>query len=192
MKEFRDICKMNIYPVPSGGGIPVGVHFTPTVNQRRGKQMIVGPGACMAFSREGYGFFDYTFRDVWNMITHIGLWRFAFGNFDLAITEMYRDLNKRAFLDQARKLIPDVTDDMVENSFAGVMAQVFLDDGTAAKDFILERNMLNGTTLNVRSAPTPACTASLAIAQEVVQMAAEDFNWGIGKERKDIDSPFYD
>lgn len=23
--------RMNIYPVPSGGGIPVGVHITPTV-----------------------------------------------------------------------------------------------------------------------------------------------------------------
>lgn len=190
--EFRDVCKMNIYPVPSGGGIPVGVHFTPTVNERRGKQMILGPGACMAFSREGYSFFDYTFKDIWNMATHIGLWRFAFSNFDLAITEMYRDLNKKAFLDQARKLIPDVTDDMVEESFAGVMAQVFLDDGSAAKDFILERKMLNGTTLNVRSAPTPACTASLAIAQEVVEMAAKDFDWGEGNVRKNKDSPFYD
>ena len=42
--EFRDVCKMNVYPVPSGGGIP-GVHFTPTVNLRRGRQTIVGPGA---------------------------------------------------------------------------------------------------------------------------------------------------
>ena len=57
---------------------------------------------------------------------------------------------------------------------------------------ILERKMLNGTTLNVRSAPTPACTASLAIAQEVVEMAAKDFDWGEGNVRKNKDSPFYD
>jgi|TARA_B110000090_G_C13333823_1_gene428362 2-hydroxyglutarate dehydrogenase len=146
----------------------------------------------MAFHREGYSFFDCTFKDVWNMATHIGLWKFAFSNFDLAITEMYRDLNKKAFLDQARKLIPGVTDDMVEESFSGVMAQVFLDDGSAAKDFILERKKLNGTTLHVRSAPTPACTASLAIAQEVVELASIDFNWGEGKTRKHVESPFYD
>ena len=30
--EYRGICRMNVYPVPSGGGIPVGVHFTPTVS----------------------------------------------------------------------------------------------------------------------------------------------------------------
>lgn len=29
--EYRGIVRMNIYPVPSGGGIPVGVHLTPTV-----------------------------------------------------------------------------------------------------------------------------------------------------------------
>ena len=30
--EFRNIVTRNIYPIPSGGGIPVGVHFTPTVH----------------------------------------------------------------------------------------------------------------------------------------------------------------
>lgn len=28
--QFKEIVKTNVYPVPSGGGIPVGVHFTPT------------------------------------------------------------------------------------------------------------------------------------------------------------------
>ena len=190
--EFRNICSMNIYPIPSGGGIPVGVHFTPTVNERRGRQMIVGPGACISFHREGYKFFDCSLKDIWSLVTHVGLWRFAFCNFDLAVTEMYRDLNKKAFLDQARKLIPSVTDDMVEVSFSGVMAQVFLDDGSAAKDFILERKKLSGTTLHVRSAPTPACTASLAIAQEIVDICSDDFHWGLGKQRLAPDSPFYD
>lgn len=30
--EYRTLVSRNIYPVPSGGGIPVGVHFTPTVS----------------------------------------------------------------------------------------------------------------------------------------------------------------
>ena len=82
-----------------------------------------------------------------------------------------------------------MTDDMVEESFAGVMAQVFLDDGMAAKDFILERKKMQGTTLHVRNAPTPACTASLAIAQEVVDVASEDSGgWEAGEA--DPDSAF--
>ena len=106
-----------------------------------------------------------------------GLWKFASNNFDLTVTEMYRDLNKRAFMEQARKLIPSCTDDMVEESFAGVMAQVFMDDGSAASDFIFERRLLGGTTLHVRNAPSPACTASMAIAEEVVNIAEQDFSW---------------
>lgn len=47
------------------------------------------------------------------------------------------------------------------------MAQVFEADGTAAKDYIFERKCLDGTVLNVRNAPSPACTASLAIAEQV-------------------------
>lgn len=35
-----------------------------------------------------------------------------------------RDLNKRAFLKEAQKLVPSLTEDMVEESFSGVMCQV--------------------------------------------------------------------
>jgi len=189
--EFNDICATNIYPVPGGGGIPVGVHFTPTVNQRRGSQMIVGPGACLAFDTEAYSFSNVGLKHLWKLATHIGLWRFCFANLDLAFTEMYRDLNKKAFMDQARKLVPSVTDDMVEESFAGVMAQIFNHDGSPAADFIFERNMNQGTTLNVRNAPTPACTASFAIAEEVVDLAAEDFGWGQGVPPVADGSVFY-
>ena len=100
------------------------MHFTPTVNEARGHSIIVGPGACLAFDREGYSFFDLSMRDMWSIATHPGLWKFALSNLSLSLGEMYRDLNKKAFMDQARKLIPSVTDDMVEESFAGVMVQV--------------------------------------------------------------------
>jgi 2-hydroxyglutarate dehydrogenase len=94
-------------------------------------------------------------------------------------------------MDQARKLIPSVTDDMVEESFAGVMSQIIEMDGKPAKDFIYERNMLEGTTLHVRSAPTPACTASLSLAEEIVDQASLDFGWGEGEAKVSPTSPFW-
>lgn len=174
---FKDIVRTNVYPVPSGGGIPVGVHFTPTVNERRGHQMIIGPGACLTFSREGYKMSDIKLGDLWDFLTNGGLMKFAISNPRLSIGEVYRDLNKSAFLKEAQKLVPSVTEDMVEESFSGVMAQVFEEDGKAAKDYVFERKVLNGTTLNVRNAPSPACTASLAIAEQVVDIAEADFSW---------------
>lgn len=179
--QWKDIVRTNVYPVPSGGGIPVGVHFTPTVNERRGHQMIVGPGACIAFSREGYKMTDVSIADLWDYATNGGLWRFALANPRLSLGELWKDFNKHAFMKEARKLVPSVTDDMVEESFTGVMAQVFGPDGKAAKDFIFERGAMGGTTLNVRNAPSPAATSSLAIAEHVVNIAEEDFGWKQGK-----------
>ena len=175
--EYRNIVKRNIYPVPTGGGIPTGVHFTPTVNRERGEQMIIGPGACLTLHKEGYRFSDFSFEHVYDIITNVGFWNFAFGNFDMAVTEMYRDLSRRAFLDQARKLVPCVTDEMVESSFAGVMAQVFTDEGGPQKDYIFDRKKLNGTTLHLRNAPSPAATSSLALAKKLIDVAEEDFEW---------------
>ena len=101
-------------------------------------------------------------------------------------------MNKNAFLDQARRLIPSVTDDMVEESFAGVMAQIFNDDGTPASDFIFERKMLGGNVLHVRSAPTPACTASFALAEDIVDLAALDFEWEEPAKKQNELSVFFD
>jgi 2-hydroxyglutarate dehydrogenase len=174
---YKDIVRTNIYPVPTWGGIPVGVHLTPTVNERRGHQMIIGPGACITFSREGYSFFQLSPRDLWNALTNTGFLRFAITNPSLSIGEVYKDLNRAAFLREAQKLVPSLRDDMVEESFAGVMAQVFMPDGKPAKDYIFERGLLGNTTLALRNAPSPAATASLAIAERLVDLAAEDFKW---------------
>ena len=45
-------------------------------------------------------------------------------NFRLPTVQMYRDQMKSAFLGEARKLVPTLKDDQVEESFCGVMAQV--------------------------------------------------------------------
>ena len=81
-------------------------------------------GACLAFAREGYRFRDISLCDLWDYATNGGLWKFAVSNPRLSLGEIYRDLNKRAFLREAQKLVPSVTEDMVEESFSGVMAQV--------------------------------------------------------------------
>ena len=44
---------------------------------------------------------------------------------------------------------------------------------------MLERKLLNGTTMNIRNAPSPASTGSLAIAEMIVDVANKDFGWGL-------------
>ncbi|KAJ8660787.1 hypothetical protein O0I10_003430 [Lichtheimia ornata] len=175
--EYRTLVSRNIYPVPSGGGIPVGVHFTPTVDVRRGHQLIVGPGACITFSREGYKFFDTKFFDLYEFATNMAFWQFAFKNFTLSMGELYRDLNKSAFLRSGQKFIPCLSDEMVEPSFSGIMSQVFEPGGGAAGDYIIERNCMDGLAINLRNAPSPAATGSFAIAEMMSDIAADDFGW---------------
>ncbi|KAI9473989.1 MAG: FAD dependent oxidoreductase [Benjaminiella poitrasii] len=175
--EFRTLIRRNIYPVPSGGGIPVGVHFTPTVDARRGHQTIVGPGACITFSREGYRFWDLRVKDVWNNMMNANFWSFALKNLNLSLGEVYRDLSKRAFLKSAQSYVPGLTGDMVVQSFSGVMAQVFEKGGIAASDFIVERRVMDGLVMNVRNAPSPACTAGFAIGEMIADCAEEDWQW---------------
>lgn len=139
--------------------------------------MIVGPGACLTFSREGYAFFDINFRDLFDSLSNMNFWAFALKNPGLSIGELYKDMNKRAFLRQAQAYMPGLTEDMVEESFSGVMSQVFENGGIAAGDYILERKVMDGKVLNVRNAPSPACTASLAIAEMLIDTATEDFGW---------------
>lgn len=42
---------------------------------------------------------------------------------------------------------------------------------------------MDGLVLNLRNAPSPAATGSLAIAEMMCDVAAEDFNWGTRQDR---------
>merc|ERR1719203_476827 len=99
--EYRNIVKRNVYPTPSGGGIPVGVHFTPTVGGYRQQQMIIGPGACMAFHKDGYSFFDINLRYCMEFLTNKGFWMFGLQNMMLSLTELWKDASKARFLQEA-------------------------------------------------------------------------------------------
>jgi len=171
--EYINIVKRNIYPVPSNAGIPVGIHFTPTV---RG-QMIIGPGACLALHREGYKFTDFNVKDAKDIITNNSFWKLVFNNFQMSINELYKDLSMEAFLLEARKMVPSLKFEHTKRSFSGVMAQVLSEEGKNVNDFIFESLALSGTTLHVRNAPSPACTASFSLAEEIVDKAASDFHW---------------
>lgn len=177
--QYDRIVRANIYPVPPrAAGIPVGIHFTPTVNVRRGRSVIIGPGACPTFAREGYRFGDVGGRDLLDMACNRGLRRFVMKHPGQCVEEMAKDLSRRRFMQAARRLLPAVTEEMVQESFAGVMCQVFDDStGVAAGDYVFERGCMGGRVLNVRNAPSPACTAAFAIAERIVDIAQEEFTW---------------
>lgn len=79
----------------------------------------------ITFAREGYRFFNFNAKDLLDYASNTALWAFAVKNLSLSFGELYRDFSMRAFLRGGQKFLPCLTEDMVEPSYAGVMAQVF-------------------------------------------------------------------
>jgi len=79
----------------------VGVHLTPRVDGR----VLIGPNAALALAKEGYSFWRINIRDILVFATTKGLWKLVLGNPSTVFTEVWRDINKRAFVAEAQRYI---------------------------------------------------------------------------------------
>ncbi len=72
---------------------------------------------------------------------------------------------------------PSLQPDYTTNGCAGVHAVAIDDSGQIIGDFLFETPEKVGRVLSVRTAPLPACTASLAIATAIVDQAINNLDW---------------
>lgn len=150
-----------IYPVPDPEYPFLGVHFTRMMSGARE----VGPNAVFAFKREGYTNSQISVGDTLDAITYKGFISFITKNFSFSMGELKSSLFTSAFLKKARKLVPDIkSTDFVKGS-AGVRAQAMDATGKLIMDFKVERQ---GNQVHVLNAPSPGATASLAIADYII------------------------
>ena len=70
-----------------------------------------------------------------------------------------------SFVNKAKKLIPDIKPEMLEKGNAGVRAQAMDPNGDLIMDFriVNEKNQIH-----VLNAPSPGATASLSIANHII------------------------
>ena len=171
--ERRHLVRSLIYPVPDPRFPFLGVHFTRRIND----QVDAGPNAVVAFKREGYRNTDFSARDLWSEVSYPGFWRMARRYWRTGLSEFYRSLNKVAFVRALERLVPAVTARDLVPAGSGVRAQALLPDGSLLDDF---QFLSSGNFLHVCNVPSPAATASIAIARTIVQMAADSFGWKNG------------
>jgi L-2-hydroxyglutarate oxidase LhgO len=157
----RDRVRRLIYPVPDPRYPFLGVHLTPRVNG----ESDLGPNAVLALAREGYRWRDVDPSQVARLSRSYPFWRMAGKNWRAGVREMRGSLLRRAYLAEARSYLPWVTDADVTSAPAGVRAQAVDPDGSLVDDFRISRA---GDVVTVRNAPSPAATASLAIAEHIV------------------------
>jgi L-2-hydroxyglutarate oxidase len=160
--EAKNLVNHLIYPVPDPAYPFLGVHFTRLINGERE----VGPNAVFAFKREGYTNRDFSLKDTIDAATYIGFIKFVANNFAFSMDEFFSSIFIESFLKKAKKLIPDIDASMFIKGTAGVRAQAMDAKGTLLMDFniIREKNQIH-----VLNAPSPGATASLAIADYIIE-----------------------
>jgi L-2-hydroxyglutarate oxidase LhgO len=157
-----------IYPVPDPRFPFLGIHLT----RRIDGAVWAGPNAVLALARDGYRRTDLDLREVASIVRHRGFRSLALRYWRTGLAEQWRDLSKRSFARAVQRYLPDLRPEQLRAGPSGVRAQALDPDGTLVDDF---RFGGSRRILHVRNAPSPAATASLAIAREIVGMAEERF-----------------
>lgn len=165
--ERRGLVRGLIYPTPDPRFPFLGVHFHRNIDG----QVDAGPNAVLALAREGYRRHDVRFPDLREMVAYSGFRRLALREWRVGADEIHRSLSKRAFTRRLRRLVPEIRASDLIACPSGVRAIAVLPDGRIVDDFRIVRR---GNRIHVLNAPSPAATASLAIAEQVVALVEEE------------------
>ena len=157
----RHLVRGLVYPVPDPRYPFLGVHLTRRVDG----EVLLGPNAVLATSREGYTKRDVDPRVLRDLLSSKGFRRFARANMRTGGHELIGSLSRHVFVERVRRYVPEISDADVAPAHAGVRAQAMDADGTLVEDFRFSRV---GPVFCIRNAPSPAATASLPIADLVV------------------------
>ena len=164
--DARRLVRGLIYPVPDPRFPFLGVHFTRRVDGN----VWAGPNAVLAFKRTGYRRRDISIPDLAGTLTYPGFVRLAGKYLRTGLAEMWRDWSKNAFLRELQRYVPQLRAEQIVFGPSGVRAQALARDGTMVDDFDFGGSR---RVLHVRNAPSPAATASLAIARVIASNVAE-------------------
>jgi len=159
-----------IYPVPNPDFPFLGVHFTRMTNG----EIECGPNAVFTFKREGYGKLDFNFKDTLDALSYRGTWKLFFSNMSFGINEYLRAFSKRRFLKSLQRMVPSLEMEDIHPGRAGVRAMLLSVDGDTRDDFRIE---YSESSIHVLNAPSPAATASLAIGEQIAEMAEKHFKF---------------
>ena len=115
----------------------LGVHFTKRINGT----VEAGPNAVLGFSREAYNKLDFSIKDTMDVFTFKGFWKMALKYWKIGLYEQYRSLNKKSFVRSLQDLVPEVTEDDLDNPDSGVRAQAIDKNGKLITS-VLNKNIL--------------------------------------------------
>ena len=149
-----------IYPIADPNLPFLGIHLTKTIDGN----IEAGPNAVLAFAKEGYDWTTFNVKEFASTIKYKGMWKLGKKYLKTGLSEMYRSLNKKVFLTEISKFIPDINANDLTPRVSGVRAQAVDIKGNLVDDFVFESK---DNSLHVLNAPSPAATSSFAIGEYI-------------------------
>ena len=158
--EAQKMVNHLIYPVPNPSFPFLGVHFTRMIDG----SVECGPNAVFSFSKEGYNKFNFNFADTVACLKWPGFRKISKKYWKEGVSEYYRSISKSAFVKALQTLVPDIKSSDLIPGGSGVRAQACDLDGNLLDDFDIR---IRENVIHICNAPSPAATASLAIAETI-------------------------
>ena len=164
----RDLVRALVYPVPKPQLPFLGVHFTRHVDG----SVSIGPNAVLALAREGYHRRQIEAATILELLRYQGFRKMARTYWASGLSEIAGSVSRRLYLRRAQRYIPELKASDLGARSAGIRAQAVDRNGQLVDDFVVHRR---GPVVAIRNAPSPAATASLAIASYVCDEFLDDF-----------------
>ena len=153
-----------VYPVPDPRLPFLGVHLTRHIDET----VTVGPTALLVGARRAYRLRDLSPGELIDALRWPGTARMLRRHWRSGVSELRMAASRRALARAAARYLPGLEADDLSFGFAGIRAQALARDGSLVDDFVFSETP---GALHVRNAPSPAATASLAIARLVADRA---------------------
>jgi len=163
-----------VYPVPDPELPFLGVH----VHRRLDGRVEAGPNAVLAWRRAGYRPGEVSPRDAAATLSFGGFWRMARRQAAIARREYRRAWSRKSFGEAVRRLVPSIRDQEIAYARSGVRAQAVDAEGRLVDDFVFAEGE---RMLHVLNAPSPAATASMAIARTLAARVVAGLGGGVPK-----------
>ena len=165
--EAEQRVRSMIYPVPTPGFPFLGPHLT----RKADGSVEAGPNALLTWSRAGHG---VGIGEALARLTTPGLPALSARVALRSSGASWRARGRRGYARALRRLVPTLSAaDLTDHRF-GVRAHAVARDGSLIDDFLM---IDHARSVHIMSAPSPAATASLALADAAIDRAVRVLDW---------------
>ena len=162
--EHAHLVRGLIYPVPDPSLPFLGVHLTRTL----AGDVLIGPTALPALARQPSAPLPTRLRGLAALLAWPGSRRLLARWWRTGVAELVHAALPSTLVGAAARYVPELLGASVQPAFAGIRAQGLARDGRLLDDFAFS---YSERAVHVRSAPSPAATACLAIARHIADEA---------------------